>query len=144
MKPTALAPAARSRSSIEVSFMRSAKTSSTVSQKHPSDGARMAAGLQDEELTSIVRHHHERLDGTGYPSGLSAEEIPLGARIIAVADTFDAITAARPYRPASPHKIAIDILRNETGTQLDPAVVRAFCTHYAGLRSLALWGSFVS
>jgi hypothetical protein len=115
-----------------------------VIKKHPSDGARMAAGLRDAELTSMVRHHHERLDGTGYPSGLSAEEIPLGARIIAVADTFDAITAARPYRPASPHKIAIDILRNETGTQLDPAVVRAFCSHYAGLRSLALWGSFVS
>jgi hypothetical protein len=115
-----------------------------VIKKHPSDGARMAAGLRDAELTSMVRHHHERLDGTGYPSGLSAEEIPLGARIIAVADTFDAITAARPYRPASPHKIAIDILRNETGTQLDPAVVRAFCSHYAGLRSLALWGSFAS
>jgi hypothetical protein len=115
-----------------------------VIKKHPSDGARMAAGLCDAELTSMVRHHHERLDGTGYPSGLSAEEIPLGARIIAVADTFDAITAARPYRPASPHKIAIDILRNETGTQLDPAVVRAFCSHYAGLRSLALWGSFAS
>jgi HD-GYP domain-containing protein (c-di-GMP phosphodiesterase class II) len=69
-----------------------------VVKRHPVDGARMAAVLGDEELTSIVRHHHERLDGTGYPSGLSGERIPIGSRIIAVADTFDAITSARPYR----------------------------------------------
>ena len=110
-----------------------------VIKRHPGDGALMAAVLRDPELTSMVRHHHERLDGTGYPDGLSGEEIPLGARIIAVADTFDAITSARPYRPASPHKKAIDILRNEAGTRLDPAVVRAFCGHYAGRRPLALW-----
>jgi hypothetical protein len=99
----------------------------------------MVAVLRDTELTSMVRHHHERLDGTGYPSGLTGEEIPLGARIIAVADTFDAITSTRPYRPASTHEKAIDILRNEAGTRLDPAVVRAFCSHYAGRRPLALW-----
>jgi HD-GYP domain-containing protein (c-di-GMP phosphodiesterase class II) len=110
-----------------------------VIKRHPGDGALMAAVLRDPELTSMVRHHHERLDGTGYPDGLSGEKIPLGARIIAVADTFDAITSARPYRPASPHKKAIDILRNGAGTRLDPAVVRAFCGHYAGRRPLALW-----
>jgi hypothetical protein len=108
---------------------------------HPDDGARMAAVLRDAELTSIVRHHHERLDGTGYPSALSGEDIPLGARIVAVADTFDAITSARPYRLASPHKKAIDILKAEAGTKLDPAVVRAFCGHYAGRRPMALWAS---
>ena len=108
-------------------------------KKHPGDGALMAAVLRDPELTSMVRHHHERLDGTGYPDGLSGEEIPLGARIIAVADTFDAITSERPYRPASPHKRAIDILKDEAGTRLDPAVVRAFCGHYAGRRPLVLW-----
>jgi hypothetical protein len=70
---------------------------------------------------------------------MSGEEIPLGARIIAVADTFDAITSKRPYRPASPHKSAIDILKNEAGARLDPAVVRAFCGHYAGRRPLVLW-----
>jgi len=82
-----------------------------VIKRHPGDGAQMAAVLQDAELTSMVRHHHERIDGTGYPDCLSGEEIPLGARIIAVADTFDAITSARPYRLASPHKRAIDILK---------------------------------
>jgi hypothetical protein len=110
-----------------------------VIKRHPGDGAWMADALRDSELTSMVRHHHERLDGTGYPDSLSGEEIPLGARIIAVADTFDAITSERAYRPASPHKRAIDILREEAGTRLDPAVVRAFCGHYAGRRPLALW-----
>jgi HD domain len=110
-----------------------------VIKKHPGDGALMVAVLGDPELTSMVRHHHERLAGTGYPDGQSGEEIPLGARIIAVADTFDAITSERPYRPASPHKRAIDILKDEAGTRLDPAVVRAFCGHYAGRRPLAVW-----
>jgi hypothetical protein len=112
-----------------------------VIKKHPGDGARMVAVLRDPELTAIVRHHHERLDGTGYPGGLCESEIPLGARIIAVADTFDAITSTRPYRPASPHKKAIDTLRHESGTRLDPAVVRAFCSHYAGRRPIFLWAS---
>ena len=110
-----------------------------VIKRHPGDGASMAAVLGDPELTSMVRHHHERLDGTGYPDCQSGTEIPLGARIIAVADTFDAITSERPYRTASPHKRAIDILKEEAGTRLDPAVVRAFCRHYAGRRPLALW-----
>jgi hypothetical protein len=114
-----------------------------VIKRHPGDGGLMAAVLHDAELTSMVRHHHERLDGTGYPDGLSGEKIPLGARIIAVADTFDAITSARPYRPASPHKRAIDILKADAGTRLDPTVVRAFCSHYAGRGPLAIW-SFVS
>jgi hypothetical protein len=93
----------------------------------------------------MVRHHHERLDGTGYPSRLSGDEIPLGARIIAVADTFDAITSARAYRPARPHAAALDILKREEGTQLDPAVVRAFCGFYAGRRPLlAGWATLAS
>ncbi len=110
-----------------------------VIKRHPGDGAVMADVLGDPELTSMVRHHHERLDGTGYPDGQSGQQIPLGARIIAVADTFDAITSERPYRSASPHKRAIDILREEAGTRLDPGVVRAFCGHYAGRRPLAAW-----
>ncbi len=109
-----------------------------VIKRHPDDGARMAAVLGDVELAAIVRHHHERLDGTGYPAGLSGEAIPLGARIIAVADTFDAITSARPYRAASAHKKALDVLNEEAGTTLDPAVVAAFSSHYAGRRALAL------
>jgi hypothetical protein len=112
-----------------------------VIKRHPDDGARMSTVLGDAALTAIVRDHHERLDGSGYPNGLSGEAIPLGARIIAVADTFDAITSVRPYRPAGPHKKAIDILKNEAGTKLDPDAVRAFCRHYAGRGPLALWSS---
>jgi len=77
----------------------------------------------------MVARHHERMDGSGYPGGLRAEKIPLGARIIAVADTFDAITSERPYRAASPHKTAIDVIRQEAGAGLDPDVVRVFCSH---------------
>ena len=114
-----------------------------IIQLHPGEGAQMTAVLRDERLDAMVRHHHERLDGSGYPDGLAGEAIPLGARIIAVADTFDAITSARPYRAASPHKKAIDILREEAGTRLDPDVVKAFCSNYAGRGPLALW-SFVA
>jgi HD-GYP domain-containing protein (c-di-GMP phosphodiesterase class II) len=106
--------------------------------RHPGDGGQMAAVLDDSELTSMVRHHHERLDGSGYPDGLTAARIPLGAQIIAVADTFDAITSARPYRAAGSHKAAIDILKAEAGTTLDTTAVRAFCSHYSGRRPFAL------
>jgi hypothetical protein len=110
-----------------------------VVKRHPVDGANMVAPLGDEQITEMVRHHHERLDGTGYPDGLSGEEIPIGARIIAVADTFDAITSSRAYRGAMTHKQAMGILTKEAGTQLDPAAVRAFCEHYSGRRGLAAW-----
>ena len=69
-------------------------------QRHAVFGARLVASLGDPVMTAIVRHHHERIDGSGYPDRLRGEEIPLGARIIAVADTFDALTSARPYREA--------------------------------------------
>ena len=110
-----------------------------VIKRHAVDGARMVARVGDHELTAIVRHHHERLDGTGYPDGLSGARIPLGARIIAVADTFDAITSERPYRPAKAHKVAIEILRREAGEQLDPDAVHAFRSVYFGKRSLGAW-----
>ena len=115
-----------------------------VIKRHPVDGAELVKALGDDELISIVRHHHERLDGTGYPDRLVGEQIPIGARIISVADTFDAITSARPYRPARAHKKALDILKYEAGTQLDPGVVKAFCAIYSGRRPLALWASFTS
>jgi putative nucleotidyltransferase with HDIG domain len=108
---------------------------------HPVDGAEIVSTLGDPELTAMVRHHHERLDGTGYPDGLTAEEIPLGARIIAVADTFDAITSTRPYRPAKGHAKAIEILEAEAGLSLDPAGVRAFCAYYAEDWPRPLWTS---
>jgi len=79
----------------------------------------------------MVLHHHERLDGTDYPDRLRGSEIPLGARIIAVADTFDATTSTRPYRPAMAHAKAIEILEQEAGSRLDPAGVSAFQACYA-------------
>jgi len=115
-----------------------------IVKRHPGDGADMVADLKDEELTSMVRHHHERIDGTGYPHRLSGDNIPIGARIIAVADTFDAITSRRSYRATRPHSDAIEILRKEAGQQLDAQVVRAFIAYYTGRRGIRLWMSFTS
>ncbi len=77
-------------------------------------------------LAPIVRHHHERWDGTGYPDGLVGEEIPIGARILAVADCFDALTSDRPYRKALPTAEAIAFLERECGKMFDPAVLEKF------------------
>ena len=106
---------------------------------HPRDGAELlgGVGIGDAEIAEIVLHHHERLDGHGYPDGIGGEEIPLGARIIAVADTFDAITSTRSYRPSRSHKEAIDILSRESGKQLDADVVTAFLACYAARRLVA-------
>ncbi len=111
-----------------------------VMKRHAANGALMAVALHDPDLTATVRHHHERLDGTGYPDGLAGEEIPIGSRIIAVADTFDALSANRPYRRAKTHQEALEVLKSEAGKQLDPAAVRAFCAHYSGRRGMTLWG----
>jgi hypothetical protein len=112
-----------------------------VTKRHAADGAEMVAVLDDAHLTAIVRHHHERIDGSGYPAGLAAEEIPIGARIVAVADTFDAIISTRPYRPAAPHKRALDVLSEESGTHFDPHVVEAFQSRYAGKRAVSIWAT---
>ena len=112
-------------------------------QRHPGDGADMLAGIEDPEITAMVRHHHERLDGAGYPPGLTGQEIPVGARIIAVADTFDAITSSRPYRKAAKHKQALDVLSREAGSQLDDAAVAAFLEYYRGRRSIA-WSALIT
>jgi putative nucleotidyltransferase with HDIG domain len=105
-----------------------------IIKQHPVDSAAMVRDLGDAEITAMVRHHHERLDGTGYPDRLAGDEIPLGARIIAVADTFDAMTSSRPYRTACRHKKALDVLAKEAGAQLDPAPVAAFMRYYSGKR----------
>jgi putative nucleotidyltransferase with HDIG domain len=113
-----------------------------IIKRHPVDGAEMVAEIGDAEITAMVRHHHERLDGTGYPDGLAQEEIPLGARVIAVADTFDAMTSSRPYRRATKHRKALDVLSTEAGSQLDPAPVAAFMRYYTGKRSVG-WSAFI-
>jgi putative nucleotidyltransferase with HDIG domain len=102
-------------------------------EQHSAAGAKLVAGLGDEALTAIVRHHHERFDGDGYPDGLAGKAIPLGARIVAVADTFDAVTSTRPYRPAIRRREALELLEAEAGTQLDPDVVSAFRAYYRGV-----------
>jgi HD-GYP domain-containing protein (c-di-GMP phosphodiesterase class II) len=76
-------------------------------------------------LAPIVRASHERWDGEGYPDGLSGEDIPLGARIVAACDTYEAITTDRPYRPAATPEAAVEELRRVAGTQLDDRVVVA-------------------
>jgi putative nucleotidyltransferase with HDIG domain len=84
--------------------------------------------IEDEEILKMVRLHHERYDGRGYPDGISAEQIPLGARIIAVADMYDAMTSDRPYRKAVSHEIAIAELKRQALVQFDPVIVDAFIT----------------
>lgn len=112
-------------------------------KRHPGEGADMLSTLDDPAVAAMVRHHHERLDGSGYPDGLVGDEIPLGARIIAVADTFDAMTSNRSYRGAFPHKKALDVLSNEAGTRLDAAAVSAFHAYYSG-RKLAACSALVT
>lgn len=108
-----------------------------VVKRHAADGADMLASVGDARLAAIVRHHHERLDGSGYPDRLVGGEIPLGARIVAVADTFDAITSDRPYRSSYSHRVALEILSREAGAQLDGEVVAVFLDRYAARRSVA-------
>ncbi|HEX3511550.1 MAG TPA: HD-GYP domain-containing protein [Solirubrobacteraceae bacterium] len=107
-----------------------------VVKKHAADGAEMLKGIRDREIAAMVRHHHERIDGGGYPDGLVGSQIPIGARVIAVADTFDAITSKRPYRAAKSHKRALDVLKSESGRQLDADAVAAFTASYSSRRSI--------
>ncbi len=94
---------------------------------HPTKGCKILEPIQQlKRVLPGILHHHERYDGEGYPEGLKGEAIPLIARIIAVADTYDAITSTRAYRPARPHEETLAIIRGAEGSQLDPAVVRAF------------------
>lgn len=99
-----------------------------IVQEHVVVGAWMVSLVSSVDVVSAVRHHHERWDGFGYPDGLAATEIPLFARIIAVADTYDAITSSRPYRSGASRDEAIEILQQNSGTQFDPDVVTAFVT----------------
>ncbi len=86
-----------------------------------------------QRMIPIVRHHHEHYDGRGYPHGLSGEDIPIGARIICVADSFDAMISDRPYRPALSTRQAFDELRRCSGSQFDPQIVDIFIEHAAAI-----------
>jgi putative two-component system response regulator len=95
-------------------------------QRHPAEGQRLLEPhVHSPELLAIVRSHHERWDGDGYPDGLAAEQIPLGARIVAVADAFTAMVEPRPYRePLSGHLARTELL-DQAGRQFDPICARA-------------------
>ena len=96
-------------------------------KQHPVIAAEIVRHIKGlEEVAEIVQHHHERWDGKGYPDGLSGEEIPLGARILCVADAFEAMTSNRPYRKAMSISEAVSELINNAGKQFDPNLVRIF------------------
>ena len=98
-----------------------------VMRRHPVDGAEIVSRIHSlAPVLPIVRSHHERLDGKGYPDGLAGDAIPLLARIAAVADTYDAITTSRPYRPGLDPETAAGEIRGDAGTRLCPVVVGAF------------------
>jgi len=98
-----------------------------VMKRHPEFGARIIAGIPFlEDVARIVRHHHERWDGMGYPDGLKGDRIPLGARIFAVGDSFDAMTSDRPYRRGLLIDAAREEIRRCASSQFDPAIVTAF------------------
>ncbi|KGK85044.1 hypothetical protein DP73_18660 [Desulfosporosinus sp. HMP52] len=97
-------------------------------RSHPVIGQTIIKGIKFLfDIGQVVRHHHERFDGKGYPDGIQGEEIPLESRVIAVADTYDAITSDRSYRKGSTHSEAIAELKRVAGTQLDPKLVEIFC-----------------
>jgi putative nucleotidyltransferase with HDIG domain len=98
-----------------------------VMERHPLVGYEMLYGIPRlADALCVVLAHHERWDGSGYPHGLAGTAIPLPARVFAVADTFDAITSDRPYRPGRPCPEALGVIAAERGRQFDPAVVDAF------------------
>jgi len=106
----------------------SAKDSAEMS-RHPAAGYEILARINHPyaEIPLMARYHHERIDGKGYPDGLKGDEIPAGAKIVTLADSFDAMTTDRPYRKKLPLEDVLEDFRVNTGTQFDPTVVCAFC-----------------
>ena len=110
VRPGALAPAERK-----------------LVEKHPEIGARLLKPLyMPAAVSSAILHHHEWWDGTGYPAGLAGSEIPLAARIIGVADAFDAMSSNRPYREALSRYVIVAELRRFAGKQFDPDITKEF------------------
>lgn len=99
----------------------------TVMRNHPIIGAQIVAPIAFlADAVEIIRHHHERFDGDGYPDGLRGEQISLAARIFSVADSFDAMTSTRPYRSPLTVERALGEIRGGAGTQFDPEIVQVF------------------
>jgi diguanylate cyclase (GGDEF)-like protein/putative nucleotidyltransferase with HDIG domain len=107
-------------------------------REHPVIGERIVRTIPGlGPVARIVRHEHERWDGTGYPEGLSGEEIPIGARIILACDAYHAMTSDRPYRPARSHPEALRELAEGAGTQFDPQITELLISHLWNTRQLA-------
>jgi len=98
-------------------------------RQHTLIGERIVRAVDDErasELAALVRHHHENFDGSGYPDGLRGTGIPLPARVLALADNYDALATSRPYHPGRPHREIIDILAGPDAEKFDPDLLHAF------------------
>src|SRR6185369_1566460 len=94
---------------------------------HPVVGADILSNVEfPYEVVPIVKHHHEKWDGKGYPSGLKGEEIPFGARILTVVDCYEALTTNRPQRPRYSQEEALELMRGEMGRTFDPAILEVF------------------
>ncbi len=94
---------------------------------HPAKGEEILRPIKQLAcILPMIRSHHERIDGKGYPDGLKGNEIPLLSRVLCVADSFDSMTADRPYRPSTGKEYAINELKRCSGTQFDPEIVGAF------------------
>ncbi len=111
-------------------------------QQHPVVAGRILGPIPElSDIIDIIVHHHERYDGSGYPDGLEGNSIPLGARILAVADTYDALTSRRPYRDSLTLEEAYRILEEAAGTYLDPVIARAFLNLKRGVKAEPLQDS---
>jgi len=96
-------------------------------RSHPEAGVELLKGIDfPDDVVPVILSHHEKWDGTGYPHGLAGEAIPLGARILGLADAYDALTTARSYKAGLPHERAMEIIRQDTGTHFDPSLVPLF------------------
>ena len=109
---------------------------SAILKDHTGRGERMIKNVKKlHAVASWLKSHHERWDGKGYPAGLKGTEIPLFARIIALADTYDAMTSTRPYRKALPHDVAIQEIKRCAGMQFDPELAELFVAHEAEINA---------
>ncbi len=111
-----------------------------IMQQHAEIGALILGQEDTSDLMITAREialsHHEKWDGSGYPSGLAGEEIPVSARIVAIADVFDALTSVRPYKKAWSEEAAIDLIKEEAGKHFDPKLVELFLTHLDAIRQI--------
>jgi HD-GYP domain-containing protein (c-di-GMP phosphodiesterase class II) len=116
------------RDIINAPYPIDAKASNELN-RHPAAGYEILSPIHHPyaDIPLMARHHHERIDGRGYPDGLAGDQIPLGARIVSLADSFDAMTTDRPYRTRRSFPDVIEDLRRNAGKQFDSQVVAAFC-----------------